>query len=175
MRKCFGRCRAPTCGAGCGCAETRRRGEHHRRTDCDELRYRGRQHARRQRTVGGRGRGAADVGRIASATGAGPRCPRRTRGTANPDLGETVRDIGGCTVGLVGWAISPNGWPTSSARWAPPCCTPAPAMTGGPGWWQLPELLAVSDPGRDNRHETERGAGTRRVVPSWTKTRSWWC
>src|ERR1700744_826476 len=38
----------------------------------------------------------------------------------DPRLGETVRDIGACTVGRSGTATSPRGSAMSSPRWAPP-------------------------------------------------------
>jgi phosphoglycerate dehydrogenase-like enzyme len=67
---------------------------------------------------------------------------------ADPSLGETVRDIGGCTVGLVGYGniaqrveriviamgTAPNQVLHTSTR-----------DDGSPGWRSLPELLGASD------------------------------
>jgi phosphoglycerate dehydrogenase-like enzyme len=64
---------------------------------------------------------------------------------ANPGLGETVRDIGGCTVGLVGYGdIAKRVSDIVSAMGATVLHT-STCDDGRPGWRQLPELLAASD------------------------------
>ena len=64
---------------------------------------------------------------------------------ANPELGETVRDIGGCTVGLVGYGnIAKRVSDIVTAMGATVLHT-STRDDGRPGWRQLPELLAASD------------------------------
>lgn len=64
---------------------------------------------------------------------------------ADPGLGETVRDIGGCTVGLVGYGnIAKRVSDIVTAMGAIVLHT-STRDDGRPGWRQLPELLAASD------------------------------
>jgi len=64
---------------------------------------------------------------------------------ANPELGETVRDIGGCTVGLVGYGnIAKRVSDIVTAMGATVLHT-STRDDGRPGWRRLPELLAASD------------------------------
>ena len=97
------------------------------------LRHRGRQHARRQRAVGGRGNGAADAGRAAPPAGAGSRHPRRA--AAGRPIRSWARRSATSAPAPSAWsatATSPNRSRASSPRWAPPWYTPAPATTAGP-------------------------------------------
>src|SRR5437879_4547589 len=64
---------------------------------------------------------------------------------ADPELGETVRDIGGCTVGLVGYgniAKLVGGIVTAMGATVLHTST---RDDGRPGWRRLPELLAARD------------------------------
>ncbi|OMC55960.1 hydroxyacid dehydrogenase [Mycobacterium sp. IS-836] len=64
---------------------------------------------------------------------------------ADPELGETVRDIGGCTVGLVGYGnIAKRVGDIVTAMGATVLHT-STRDDGRPGWRRLPELLAASD------------------------------
>ena len=64
---------------------------------------------------------------------------------ADPHLGETVRDIGGCTVGLVGYGnIAKRVGAIVSAMGATVLHT-STGDDGHPGWRPLPELLTASD------------------------------
>jgi phosphoglycerate dehydrogenase-like enzyme len=64
---------------------------------------------------------------------------------ADPELGETVRDIGGCTVGLVGYGnIAQRVGDIVTAMGATVLHT-STRDDGRPDWRQLPELLAASD------------------------------
>ena len=64
---------------------------------------------------------------------------------ADPELGETVRDIGSCTVGLVGYGnIARRVGEIVTAMGATVVHT-STRDDGRPGWRQLPELLAASD------------------------------
>jgi len=64
---------------------------------------------------------------------------------ANPELGETVRDIGGCTVGLIGYGnIAKRVGDIVTAMGATVLHT-STRDDGRPGWRLLPELLATSD------------------------------
>jgi phosphoglycerate dehydrogenase-like enzyme len=74
------------------------------------------------------------------------RAVRRGSGwPANPELGETVRDIGGCTVGLVGYGnIAKRVSDIVTAMGATVLHT-STHDDGRPGWRRLPELLAASD------------------------------
>jgi phosphoglycerate dehydrogenase-like enzyme len=67
---------------------------------------------------------------------------------SDPNLGETVRDIGGCTVGLVGWGniakrvagiVQAMGTPAAQVLHT------STGDDGDPGWRPLTELLAASD------------------------------
>jgi phosphoglycerate dehydrogenase-like enzyme len=74
------------------------------------------------------------------------RATRQGRGwPLDSELGETVRDIGGCTVGLVGYGnIAKRVSEIVGAMGATVVHT-STRDDGRPGWRQLPELLAVSD------------------------------
>ncbi len=74
------------------------------------------------------------------------RATRRGRGwPADPDLGETVRDISGCTVGLVGYGnIAKRVGGIVTAMGATVLHT-STRDDGRPGWRPLPDLLAGSD------------------------------
>jgi phosphoglycerate dehydrogenase-like enzyme len=64
---------------------------------------------------------------------------------ADPELGETVRDIGSCTVGLIGYgniAKSVAGIVTAMGATVVHTST---RDDGRPGWRPLPDLLSVSD------------------------------
>jgi len=64
---------------------------------------------------------------------------------SDPSLGETVRDIGGCTVGLVGYGnIAKTVEKFVSAMGARTLHT-STRDDGHPGWRPLPDLLAESD------------------------------
>lgn len=64
---------------------------------------------------------------------------------ADPELGETVRDIGGCTVGLVGYGnIAKRVGDIVTAMGATVRHT-STRDDGRPGWRRLPDLLAASD------------------------------
>jgi phosphoglycerate dehydrogenase-like enzyme len=77
------------------------------------------------------------------------RATRDGRGwPSDPSLGETVRDIGGCTVGLVGYGniaqrveaiVKAMGTPASDVLHT------STRDDGHPGWRPLPELLSASD------------------------------
>ncbi|MGE0214442.1 2-hydroxyacid dehydrogenase [Mycolicibacterium sp.] len=74
------------------------------------------------------------------------RATREGRGwPSDPTLGETVRDIGGCTVGLIGYGnIAKQVERIVTAMGAQVVHT-STGDDGHPGWRTLPELLAVSD------------------------------
>jgi phosphoglycerate dehydrogenase-like enzyme len=74
------------------------------------------------------------------------RATRQGRGwPLDSELGETVRDIGGCTVGLVGYGnIAKRVSEIVGAMGATVVHT-STRDDGRPGWRRLPELLAVSD------------------------------
>lgn len=74
------------------------------------------------------------------------RAVRRGRGwPADPELGETVRDIGGCTAGLVGYGnIAKRVSEIVGAMGATVLHT-STRDDGRPGWRPLAELLAASD------------------------------
>ncbi|WP_445162437.1 2-hydroxyacid dehydrogenase [Mycobacterium sp. Dal123C01] len=74
------------------------------------------------------------------------RATRQGRGwPLDPELGETVRDIGGCTVGLVGYGnIAKRVGELVGAMGATVVHT-STRDDGHPGWRRLPELLADSD------------------------------
>jgi phosphoglycerate dehydrogenase-like enzyme len=64
---------------------------------------------------------------------------------ANPQLGETVRDIGSCTVGLVGYGNIAKRVGDIVAAMGATVLHTSTKDDGRPGWRQLPELLAASD------------------------------
>lgn len=63
----------------------------------------------------------------------------------DPSLGETVRDIGGCTVGLVGYGNIARHVEQIVAAMGARVLHTSTADDGTPGWRPLPELLAGSD------------------------------
>ena len=77
------------------------------------------------------------------------RATREGRGwPSDPSLGETVRDIGGCTVGLVGYGnIAKTVERIVMAMGTPPSQVlhTSTRDDGHPGWRPLPDLLAASD------------------------------
>lgn len=67
---------------------------------------------------------------------------------SDPSLGETVRDIGGCTVGLIGYGnIAKSVERIVLAMGTPPekVLHTSTRDDGHPGWRTLPDLLAASD------------------------------
>ena len=71
---------------------------------------------------------------------------RQGRGwPANPEWGETVRDIGGCTVGLVGYGNIAKRVGDIVAAMGATVLHTSTRDDGRAGWRQLPELLAASD------------------------------
>jgi phosphoglycerate dehydrogenase-like enzyme len=67
---------------------------------------------------------------------------------SDPSLGETVRDIGGCTVGLVGYGNIAKRVETIVTAMGTPASRVLHTSTrddGHPGWRPLPELLSASD------------------------------
>jgi phosphoglycerate dehydrogenase-like enzyme len=64
---------------------------------------------------------------------------------ADPQLGETVRDIGSCTVGLVGYGNIAQRVGDMVAAMGATVLHTSTRDDGRPGWRQLPELLAASD------------------------------
>lgn len=74
------------------------------------------------------------------------RLTRQGRGwPADPQLGETVRDIGGCTIGLVGYGNIAKQVERMVAAMGAVVLHTSTANDGLPGWRSLPELLAGSD------------------------------
>jgi len=74
------------------------------------------------------------------------RATREGRGwPADPRLGETVRDIGGCTVGLVGYGNIAKRVGSIVAAMGATVLHTSSRDDGRPGWRPLPELLAASD------------------------------
>jgi phosphoglycerate dehydrogenase-like enzyme len=74
------------------------------------------------------------------------RATREGRGwPSDPELGETVRDIGGCTVGLVGYGNIAKRVRDIVAAMGATVLHTSTRDDGLPGWRQLPELLAASD------------------------------
>jgi phosphoglycerate dehydrogenase-like enzyme len=78
-----------------------------------------------------------------------PELDRATRaGTgwpSDPSLGETVRDIGGCTVGLVGYGNIAKRVETIVAAMGADVLHTSTGEDGHPGWRPLPDLLAAAD------------------------------
>jgi phosphoglycerate dehydrogenase-like enzyme len=64
---------------------------------------------------------------------------------SDPTLGETVRDIGSCTVGLVGYGNVAKRVETIVAAMGADVLHTSTRDDGHPGWRPLPELLADSD------------------------------
>ena len=74
------------------------------------------------------------------------RATRDGRGwPSDPQLGETVRDIGGCTVGLVGYGNVAKQVETIVAAMGATVLHTSTRDDALPGWKPLPELLAASD------------------------------
>jgi phosphoglycerate dehydrogenase-like enzyme len=74
------------------------------------------------------------------------RLTREERGwPADPGLGETVRDIGSCTVGLVGYGNIAKRVEGIVAAMGATVLHTSTRDDGRPGWRQLPSLLAASD------------------------------
>lgn len=75
------------------------------------------------------------------------RATRRGNGwPTDPTLGETVRDLGSCTVGLIGYGnIAKRVETIVTAMGATVVHTNARGAQGHPGWRTLPELLGASD------------------------------
>lgn len=79
-----------------------------------------------------------------------PELDRATRGgtgwPTDPSLGETARDLGSCTVGLIGYGnIAKRVESIVTAMGATVIHTNSRGAQGHPGWRPLPELLAISD------------------------------
>ncbi len=71
---------------------------------------------------------------------------RRGRGwPSDPTLGETVRDVGGCTVGLVGYGNIAKQVETIVKAMGSTVVHTSTRDDGTPGWRPLAELLADSD------------------------------
>ncbi|OHV06521.1 hydroxyacid dehydrogenase [Mycobacterium talmoniae] len=74
------------------------------------------------------------------------RLTRAGRGwPADPELGEHCRDIGGCTVGLVGYGSIAQRVEQIVAAMGATVLHTSTGDDGRPGWRRLPELLAGSD------------------------------
>ncbi len=74
------------------------------------------------------------------------RAVRRGRGwPSDPELGETVRDIGGCTVGLVGYGNIAKRVGAVVAAMGATVLHTSTRDDGRPGWRPLPEVLAAAD------------------------------
>jgi phosphoglycerate dehydrogenase-like enzyme len=74
------------------------------------------------------------------------RATREGRGwPSDPELGETVRDIGGCTVGLVGYGNIAKRVGDIVAAMGAAVLHTSTRDDGLPGWRELAELLAASD------------------------------
>jgi phosphoglycerate dehydrogenase-like enzyme len=74
------------------------------------------------------------------------RATREGRGwPPDPQLGETVRDIGACTVGLVGYGNIAKQVAGIVAAMGATVLHTSTGDDGLPGWRPLPELLAASD------------------------------
>ncbi len=74
------------------------------------------------------------------------RATREGRGwPSDPELGETVRDIGACTVGLVGYGNIAKQVAGIVAAMGATVLHTSTRDDGLPGWRPLPELLAASD------------------------------
>ena len=74
------------------------------------------------------------------------RATRRGAGwPADPSLGETVRDLGGCTVGLVGYGNVAQRVETIVVSMGATVLHTSTRDDGSPGWRSLADLLAASD------------------------------
>ena len=78
-----------------------------------------------------------------------PELDRATRAgdgwPSDPSLGETVRDIGGCTVGLVGYGNIAKRVETIVTAMGADVLHTSTGDDGHPGWRPLADLLAASD------------------------------
>jgi phosphoglycerate dehydrogenase-like enzyme len=78
-----------------------------------------------------------------------PELDRATRAgsgwPSDPTLGETVRDIGSCTVGLVGYGNVAKRVEAIVASMGAEVIHTSTRDDGHPGWRSLPDLLAASD------------------------------
>lgn len=63
----------------------------------------------------------------------------------DPQLGETVRDVGGCTVGLIGYGNIAKRVGDIVAAMGATVLHTSTRDDGRPGWRRLPDLLATSD------------------------------
>jgi phosphoglycerate dehydrogenase-like enzyme len=74
------------------------------------------------------------------------RATREGRGwPSDPSLGETVRDIGGCTVGLIGYGNIAKTVERMVTAMGARVLHTSTRDDGHPGWRALPDLLAASD------------------------------
>jgi phosphoglycerate dehydrogenase-like enzyme len=64
---------------------------------------------------------------------------------SDPTLGETVRDIGGCTVGLIGYGNIAKAVEKMVTAMGAQTLHTSTRDDGHPGWRALPDLLAASD------------------------------
>jgi phosphoglycerate dehydrogenase-like enzyme len=64
---------------------------------------------------------------------------------SDPSLGETVRDIGGCTVGLIGYGNIAKRVETMVTAMGAEVVHTSTRDDSHPGWRTLPDLLAASD------------------------------
>ena len=88
------------------------------------------------------------------------RATRKGRGwPSDPSPGETVRDIGGCTVGLVGYGNIAKTVETIVVAMGAQVLHTSTRDDGHPGWRALPELLAASDIVSLHLPLTEKTAG----------------
>jgi phosphoglycerate dehydrogenase-like enzyme len=88
------------------------------------------------------------------------RATREGRGwPSDPSLGETVRDIGGCTVGLVGYGNIAKTVETMATAMGARVLHTSTRDDGHPGWRPLPELLATCDIVSLHLPLTEKTAG----------------
>jgi phosphoglycerate dehydrogenase-like enzyme len=88
------------------------------------------------------------------------RATRDGRGwPSDPSLGETVRDIGGCTVGLVGYGNIAKSVETMVAAMGAQVLHTSTRDDGHPGWRSLSDLLAASDIVSLHLPLTEKTAG----------------
>jgi phosphoglycerate dehydrogenase-like enzyme len=78
---------------------------------------------------------------------------------SDPSLGETVRDIGGCTVGLVGYGNIAKTVETMVSAMGARVLHTSTRDDGHPGWRPLAELLAESDIVSMHLPLTEKTAG----------------